>query len=312
MGEGTLGGREFMRIDGKQIAQEILNLLKKQVNQSSLHPTLAVILIGDDPASISYIKQKQKAADFIGAKIIVKKLGKNIGAKDLIKVIRNLNKDPKIHGIIVQLPLPEHLNPSLILTHILPEKDIDGFHPDSLFIPPVAMAVLKIFEKIRKQKSKNKITTRNSKILVIGRGMTAGKPIAKTLKKLGYKVSVAYSKTTQNKLVELAKSADAIISCVGRANMVKSDMVKENAIVIGVGIHREKVHLQDENRVLAGIPQAGEVNTLKEKLAGDFNEAEISKVAGFYTPTPGGIGPINVACLMENLVKASRKTLNPS
>lgn len=263
-----------MKIDGKLIAQKILEKLKATLSESRLHPTLAVILVGESPVSTSYIRQKQKAAEFIGAKIIVKK----ISNETIIKIIGELNKNSKIHSVIVQLPLPAQLDPDQIINHIAPAKDVDGFTPNSPFIPPIAMAILKVLEAVK--------TRRDSKFLIIGRGMTAGKPIAKTLKKLNYKVEIAHSQTTN--LGQLVKSADVVISCVGKPEIVKAKDIKPGAIVIGVGIHR----------------------TTEGKLAGDFNEAKIAKVASFYTPTPGGIGPVNVACLMENLVKAA-KTLNP-
>jgi len=270
-----------MKIDGKVVAERILEKLKKSLSKSGLHPTLAVILVGENPASISYIKQKQKAADFIGAKIIIKNLPENTTTENLLKIIGETNKNRQVHGLIVQLPLPTHLDPEKILTYIATEKDVDGFTPSSPFTPPVAIAVLKILDEIRKTPYPFSLTS--SRFLVIGRGMTAGRPIAKTLKKLGYKTSIAHNKTRDKRL--MIKNADIIISCVGKANIVKAEMLKPGAIVIGVGIHR----------------------TAEGKLAGDFNEEEIAKVVSFYTPTPGGIGPINVACLMENLVKATNK-----
>ncbi|TSC54092.1 MAG: methylenetetrahydrofolate dehydrogenase (NADP+) / methenyltetrahydrofolate cyclohydrolase [Microgenomates group bacterium LiPW_16] len=272
-----------MRVDGKIIAQKILESLKKSIDQFHLCPTLAVILVGEDQACLSYIKQKQKAAEFIRAKIIVKKLPENTTTENLLKIIGETNKNPKVNGIIIQLPLPAHLNPGLILPYIAPEKDVDGFHPDSPFTPPVAMAVLKILEEIKKLNFQfgSPLGVFNFQFLVIGRGMTAGKPIAKTLKKSGYKISIAHSKTRN--LEAAVKKADVIISCVGKPEIIKAKMLKPAAIVIGVGIHR----------------------TAEGKLAGDFDEEKISKVASFYTPTPGGVGPINVACLMENLVKAA-------
>lgn len=326
-----------MKIDGKLIAQQILENLKKKIQQSHLSPTLAVILVGENPASASYIKQKEKAACLIGAKLIVKNLPEKTSAEKLIKLIGETNKNDQIDGIIVQLPLPsrslgeggpEHLDSEKILAHIAPAKDVDGFHPDSQFRPPVALAVLKVLEEIQKPKDTSDGVLslpkdssevdgnrwRNSKFLVIGRGLTAGKPIAETLRQNGYQVSIAHSQTSPDQLVNLVKSADVIISCVGKANVIKASQIKKGAIIIGVGIHRELTHLRGENPAERrdGVPAAGggdtsEVNVLKWKLVGDFNEEEMSKVASFYTPTPGGLGPINVACLMENLVQAAQK-----
>ena len=311
-----------MRINGRAIASKILKGLKNSISRFSLQPALAIILAGENPASISYIKQKQKAAKFIGAKIILKKLPKETTLKNLNKMIGEFNENPSIHGVIVQLPLPEHLNPCQILSTISSKKDIDGFQPNSAFTPPVAKAVLKVLEEIQKPKelkhlggdspgsspggSHDSPEVREMKFLIIGRGITAGKPIVETLNKLGYKISVSHSKTMN--LAGLAKKADVIISCVGKAEIVKPEMLRPGALVIGVGIHREPDHLRGENRAqLGGAPPAGGVDTSKVKLVGDFNEEKISKLASFYTPTPGGIGPLTVACLMENLVKASQK-----
>lgn len=299
-----------MRINGRAIAGKILKGLKNSISRFSLQPALAVILAGNNPASISYIREKQKAAKAIGAKIILKKLPKETTLKNLNKMIGELNENPSIHGVIVQLPLPDNLNPYQILSTISSKKDIDGFRPNSAFTPPVAGAVLKILEELKHLGER--------KFLVIGRGLTAGKPIAETLNKLGYKISVSHSKTTN--LAELAKKADVIISCVGKAEIVKPEMLRPGALVIGVGIHREPNHLRGEKSgqdTSDGVPQAllrgggiskrAGVDTSKVKLVGDFNEKEIAKLASFYTPTPGGIGPLTVACLMENLVKASQK-----
>ncbi|MBI5465491.1 bifunctional 5,10-methylenetetrahydrofolate dehydrogenase/5,10-methenyltetrahydrofolate cyclohydrolase [Candidatus Gottesmanbacteria bacterium] len=309
-----------MRIDGKLIAQKILENLKRTVAQSSLSPTLFVILVGESPASISYIKQKEKASKLIGAKIIVKKMAKSAKLAKLAQLVQEANKNSKTHGIIVQLPLPEHLNPNEILPYITLDKDVDGFTPNSPFTPPVAMAIIKILEEVkhlgRWQAERSEAMTpprwTELKFLVIGRGLTAGKPIAKTLRKLGYQVTIAHSQTRLAQLAKLVKSADVIVSCVGKPDIVKAEDLKPGAIVIGVGIHRELTHLRGEKsgESRTGVPATGggdtsEVNVLKWKLMGDFDEEEISKVASFYTPTPGGIGPINVACLMENLVKAA-------
>ncbi len=264
-----------MKIDGKLIAQKILDNLKLQIRENHLSPTLTVIQVGEDPASTSYIKQKEKAALFIGAKIINKNLPENVSPEKIKNLIGELNENPEVQGIIVQLPLPSHLEASSLQTAINPQKDVDGFLPNSPFIPPVAGAVLKVLEEIKKS---------NWKFLVIGRGVTAGKPIAETLVKKGYQVEIAHSQTAPEQFNKLAKSADIIISCVGKADVIKASDIKPGAIVIGVGLHRSP----------------------ESKLTGDFNEEEVSKVASFYSPTPGGVGPINVACLMENLVLAAR------
>lgn len=264
-----------MKIDGKLIARQILEDLKKTIKSYKLSPTLLVILVGESPQSLSFVRQKEKAARFIDANLIIKNLPENISSQNFLKLIGESNKDTKIDGVIVQLPLPNHLDPGRILRHIAPEKDVDGFTPKSQFTPPVVAAVFKILGSIPG-------INISKRIMVIGRGLTAGKPIAEALKKQGFKISIAHSKTRD--LGGLVKKVDVVISCVGKPEIVKAEVLKAGAIVIGIGIHREP----------------------SGKLAGDFDENDVSRVASFYTPTPGGIGPINVACLMENLTRAAK------
>lgn len=290
----------FMRIDGKSLALKILADLKKKIAFFDLHPTLLVILLGDDPASLSYVKQKQKSTDFLGAKLIIKNLAETVRRKELLQEIEKANQNPKINGIIVQLPLPKHLDTNLILPKVALEKDVDGFAPNSPFTSPVAGAVLKVLEEIKHlgwwQAERSEAMTpprwTEKNFLVIGRGLTGGKPIAETLKKLGYQISVAHSQTSSKELAALIRTADVVVSCVGKPAIFKAKNLKPGAVVIGVGVHRELSSSQGEH----GQP--------KWTLVGDFNEEEISKKVSFYTPTPGGIGPLNVTCLMENLVEA--------
>lgn len=252
-----------MKINGRAIAEGLLQKLTADVARlkiSGITPTLAVIQIGDNPASLAYIKQKQIAAEKIGAKVIV--------SNTLLDVTR-FNEDPYIHGLIVQRPVPigagEHT--------VTPKKDVDGFEENSPFDVPVAIAVYKILQSIKADFSK--------KFVVIGRGETAGKPILHYLEKLHCTTSLIHSKTPNSK--EIMKHADVIISCVGKERVVTRESIKSDAILISVGIWRDS----------------------EGKLRGDYNEEEILDIASFYTPTPGGVGPVNVACLMQNLVKAS-------
>ncbi|MBU1326725.1 bifunctional 5,10-methylenetetrahydrofolate dehydrogenase/5,10-methenyltetrahydrofolate cyclohydrolase [Patescibacteria group bacterium] len=300
-----------MKINGKIIADNMLEEFKKAVdrlNNDGVTPKLAVILVGDNPASISYIKQKQKAAERIGAAIAFSRLSPAISQNELQNIINVFNNDSKIHGIIVQRPLPPGVGDCQNVLHsIVPEKDVDGFVPDSPFEVPVASAVLKILQQIHK--STTFISWLRSKhIVIIGRGETAGKPIADHLKRFfatsiidvaikpnGFATfqkkrrdnqhcttSEVNSKTkSPGKIIQ---QGDVVISCVGKSGVVKPDFIKHGAILISVGIWRDE----------------------SGKLHGDYEEDEIKKIAGFYTPTPGGVGPVNVACLMANLVEAAR------
>ena len=293
-----------MKIDGKSIAENILNNLHAQVavlKQKGLTPTLAVIQVGDDPASTAYIRQKQKAAEAIGAKIILSHQSSVISHQRLEKIIKDFNNDPSVHGIILQRPLPGPLagQSTSLCRVILPAKDVDGFHPNSPYPVPVASAIIKIIEHV----FHSSLITHSPRcaceaghsslddvlggkhIVVIGRGDTAGKPIADMFMKKGYTVSVVHSQTPHPDAI--TKTADILISCVGKPNVVRRDNIKKGAILISVGITRGS----------------------DGKLHGDYEEDQIKDHASLYTPTPGGVGPVNVACLMKNLVQAATKVL---
>ncbi|HZQ29677.1 MAG TPA: bifunctional 5,10-methylenetetrahydrofolate dehydrogenase/5,10-methenyltetrahydrofolate cyclohydrolase [Patescibacteria group bacterium] len=263
-----------MIINGRAIAKEILNELKTKVQNLKVTPTLAIILVGDNPQSVAYIEQKELKANKIGAKVIVKKLNDKVSESELLQIIQDLNKDNSIHGIIIQRPVPNISSGKLDLA-VIPQKDVDGFNPASNFEPPIAKAIIKILKSVDSNFA-------NKKIAVIGSGKTGGEPIIKTFQKMGMDLSVVDSKTENPELV--TKSADVVISAVGKPNVLNTNNIKKGSIVLSVGLHK------------------GE----DEKLHGDYNEEEIDKVASFYTPTPGGVGPVNVAMLLENLVEAAQ------
>lgn len=272
-----------MRVDGKALAEKILDDLIPKVTslkQQGITPTLAVIQVGDDPASMAYIRQKQKAAEQIGAKIILSHQPSAISNQQLQEIIQTFNNDSSVHGLIVQRPLPEGLRAD----GILPSKDVDGFLPNSPYPVPVAEAVLTILERLTGPGPVKKQGQAPS-IVVIGRGETAGKPIEDVLIKKGHKVTVVHSQTKNPN--EIIGSADIVISCVGKPNVVRRDNIKEGAILLSVGISRDR----------------------EGKLHGDYEEDEIKNVAAFYTPTPGGVGPVNVAALMANVVEAASNLL---
>lgn len=268
-----------MRIDGTAIARRILEELKKK----SIAPTLAIIQVGDDPASTAYIRQKQNAAAAIGATLIHDR----VPAERLNRAIERYNNDASIHGIIVQRPLPTGIRAAAVL----PEKDVDGLLPHSPYDAPVAAAVLTILRFAFSQRGEGGTPDkfdqwmRRHTIAVIGRGETAGKPIANGLTNRGYKVTVVHSKTKNPE--GIIRGADIVISCVGKPNIVRRKFLKPGVGLVGVGIWRDG---------------AG-------KLHGDYEEEDIQDIASFYTPTPGGVGPVTVACLMQNLAKAAEKKL---
>jgi len=279
-----------MKIDGKQIADEILENLKKRVGElkkKKIIPKLAIILVGNDPASAAYVKQKELKVKEIGAKTTTLHLPNKTSQISLIKTIQQFNNDNSIHGIIVQQPLPQKINPEDITNAIAPKKDVDGFHPDSHFQMPIAMAVLKILEKVYIYtpgiQSRFVDWLKTKKIVVIGKGETGGKPVIAMLKKMKIPFGLIDSKTKNPE--NLTKQVDIIISAVGRVNTLKPQMIKRRAILIGIGISRRK----------------------SAKLMGDYDQNRIKNIASFYTPTPGGIGPVNVAMLFKNLVLAAEK-----
>ncbi len=265
-----------MKIDGREIATEILNRLKLRVQklkEKNIVSCLAIILVGKNPQSISYIEQKELKANKIGVKVIIKNLSSDINQNELLKIIEKLNTDNTIHGIIVQRPLPSHIDSDAIDNAVVSQKDVDGFNPDSKFQPPIAEAVIKILESVDKN-------FRDKKIAVIGKGETGGGPIIKTFEKMGINFQTIDSKT-ENKN-EITKNSDIVISAVGKPNIVNSE-IKPGVILVSVGFCKG-----DDG-----------------KMHGDYNEDKIKNIASFYTPTPGGVGPVNVAMLLENLVKAT-------
>lgn len=294
-----------MKIDGRLIAQGLKEKLKIKVSslkKEGIFPHLAVIILGEDPSSLAYIRQKILTAEDIGVKISVINLPPD-NVKRLKEKVQQLNNDKSVHGIIIQKPVPLDLPREELNQLVTPAKDVDGFHPQSPFLPPISLAILKILEYVYQIDAKNKENSHNfqnwlkkKKILIIGRGETGGKPIADTLFKNNIKFSVAHSKIID--LKALCLKSDVIISCVGKSKnilrqqngvakyvpVVRRDMVTNKTILIGVGMHTE----------------------VDNKIRTDYNLEDISEKTGYYTPVPGGVGPVNVACLFENLIKAVR------
>ncbi len=286
-----------MKIDGRRLANEILNNLKPQLKRlkaRGIVPHLGVILVGNDKASLNYIQQKQKAAQKIGALVTVSHLAKTPLYQKLAEMILTIDKNPDIHGIIVQRPLPPSLSANILNKRISLIKDVDGFLPKTTFIPPVGLAVFKILNEIFYRGLQNSRKPdedfspqllswlKRKNIVLIGTGETAGQPIADTLSKL--KIHFINVNSRSDNPGEYYKQADIIISCVGKSGLFTGADLKPNVILIGVGMHKEK-----------------------GKWVGDYDEKEIHKIASFYTPTPHGTGPVNVACLIENLVIACNK-----
>ena len=275
-------------IDGKAVAHKFRDKLKNEVSFLSGHgskPGLAVILVGDNPASLIYTKAKAKACEELGINSFQYTVHKDISQTDLLWQISELNNDPKVHGILVQLPLPKHLDEELILEAISPEKDVDGFHPFNvgrlvagkpLFQPCTPLGIMKLLED-------SGIDVSGKDTVVVGRSNIVGKPIAIMLLQKNATVTICHSKTIN--LQEKIKRADILIAAIGKPHMIKGEWIKQGAVVIDVGI----------NRLVNG------------KLTGDVEYEEAFKRTSFITPVPGGVGPMTIAMLMYNTVEAAKK-----
>ncbi len=275
-----------MKLDGKTISSNILIELEKRVEvlkKKNTVPTMAIILMGDNEASKIYVNQKRLKAEAIGAKVDIYPTSNETTQEELEKLIKKLDKNPKIHGIIIQRPAGPNVDADKLTELISGKKEIDGFGSHSEYPVPVAEASLLMIQEAfetNKQKKGFSSWLKNQKIAVIGKGETAGKPIINLLEKNGVIPTVIDSKT-ENKEKKL-KEADIIITAVGKT-ILSTKQFKKGAILIGVGLYT------DENG----------------KLRGDYNNSDVENVASFYSPTPGGVGPVNVACLLENLIKAA-------
>ncbi|HUD05068.1 MAG TPA: bifunctional 5,10-methylenetetrahydrofolate dehydrogenase/5,10-methenyltetrahydrofolate cyclohydrolase [Patescibacteria group bacterium] len=276
-----------MKIDGRAIASNILGELKIKVlelKKRGIIPTMAVILIGNEESSNVYVRQKELKAQEIGATVKIFRFDETVTNEELEALIKKLDADQNIHGIILQRPAPAKIEVERLEELISRAKEIDGFGKDSLYTVPVAAAVFKIlgevFGKLNESISFNE-WLKSQNIVAIGKGETAGQPIIDYLHKRGLEPIVVDSKTEN--INATIKNADIIISAIGKRGAIDFSGLKKDVILIGVGLSSD-----DEG-----------------KTRGDYNEDELEQVASFYTPTPGGVGPVNVAFLLENLVEAT-------
>ena len=281
-----------MIIDGKKFAQELRNEIKQEIESikktRNTTPGLTVILVGNHTPSEIYVRNKELSAKEVGITSEVIRFESSITQEKLIEVIHGLNKDKKVHGILVQLPLPPHINGSKIIEEIDPKKDVDGFHPvnvgnlssgkDSL-VPCTPLGSYLLIKNVQKNLT-------GLEALIIGRSNLNGKPMAQLLLKEDCTVTIGHSKTKN--LKELCQKADIVVAAVGRANLVKGDWVKEGAIVIDVGINREEDKTEKKGY----------------KIVGDVEFDSVVKKARAITPVPGGVGPMTIACLLNNTLKA--------
>ena len=285
-------------IDGKAIAQAIREEVKTKaasLKARGITPCLAVILAGDNPASVSYVTAKKKALSEAGMADRFVHLPESAAEEELLTVIQRLNEDSSVHGILVQLPLPPHINEEKIILAINPAKDVDGFHPVNAgnlligrqgFLPCTPHGIIVLLQKMN-------IQTDGKRAVVIGRSNIVGKPAALLLSRRDVNATVTLCHTGTKNLSEITQSADILVAAAGRANTVTADMVKEGAVVIDVGVNR--------------IPDSAK--KLGFHLTGDVDFERVREKAAFITPVPGGVGPMTIAMLMENtVIAADRQT----
>jgi len=287
-----------LRIDGKTKAAEMADKITAETStllkEHDLTPGLAVVIIGEDPASQVYVRNKKKRAESCGFHSVQHTLEENVSQEDVLQLIDDLNNDDKIHGILVQLPLPEHLDEQLITQSVSPGKDVDGFHFINIgkltsgrtadaFVPCTpAGCMLMIEDHLGADLS-------GLSAVVVGLSNIVGKPMASLLIKANATVTVCHSRT--NDLAGVVRQADIVVAAVGRANMITGDWVKPGAVVIDVGINRVEVTIDGET---------------KSRLTGDVDFESVSAVAKAVTPVPGGVGPMTIIMLMANTLRAAR------
>lgn len=288
-------------IDGKKISaaikEEIAAEVKRIKDQDGKVPHLAAILVGDDPASETYVNSKAKACDYVGFDSSTYRFPADVSEKELLEAVTFINNDPEIDGLIVQLPLPDHIDNQKVIQQIVPEKDVDGFHPVNVgrmtiglpsYISATPFGIMELLMRSR-------IETTGKNCVILGRSNIVGKPMsllmARNEEPGNSTVTVCHSRTKN--LKEITSRADILIVAIGKPEFVTADMVKEGAVVIDVGIHRVP-----SDKTKSGF-----------RLIGDVRFDEVSQKASYITPVPGGVGPMTIVSLLINTLKASKKEI---
>lgn len=284
-------------IDGKSIAQSIREEIKiktEALKTKGISPCLAVILVGSNPASVSYVTGKQKALAEVGMNDRSVRLPESTTEQELISLIQELNADKSVHGILVQLPLPQHIDEEKVILAIDPAKDVDGFHPVNVgnlvigkksFLPCTPHGIIVLLKRMN-------IETDGKTAVVIGRSNIVGKPAALLLARKDLNATVTICHSGTKNIADITRRADILIAAAGRTNIVTADMVKEGAAVIDVGVNR--------------IPDTSKKSGFR--LAGDVDFENVKEKAAFITPVPGGVGPMTIAMLMANTLEAAENT----
>ena len=275
-------------ISGKAVSAALRTQIREETaalrENHGIHPGLAVVLVGNDPASQIYVRNKQKACEEVGFRAFEYRLNENSTQEQLLDLIRVLNKDNKVHGILVQLPLPKHIDEQTVILTIAPEKDVDAFHPMNVgrimignyeFLPCTPAGVMELIDSTG-------VDLNGANCVVVGRSNIVGKPMAMLLLHRNATVTICHSRTRN--LAEICAGADILVSAVGKPHFIRADMVKDGAVVIDVGMNH------DENG----------------KLCGDVEFAEVEPKAGYITPVPGGVGPMTITMLLKNTLHAAK------
>jgi methylenetetrahydrofolate dehydrogenase (NADP+)/methenyltetrahydrofolate cyclohydrolase len=273
-------------LDGKKLSEKIKEEVKKEVEKlkkEGIIPGLAVILVGNDPASQTYVRMKKNACEKVGMYSVVHEFPESISEKELLSTIEMINNNPNIHGLLVQLPLPKHIDTTKILEAVASEKDVDGFHPYNMgrlvegldsFAPCTPLGVMELFKEYN-------IDVKGKDVCVVGASNIVGKPMWALLVNAWATVDICHIETKD--LSAHTKRADIVIVGVGKVNLITADMIKEGAIVVDIGI-----------------------NKVDGKIVGDIDFENVSKKASYITPVPGGVGPMTIAMLLKNTIKAAK------
>ena len=295
-------------LDGAAIARQIREEVKAEAlaffQGGGARPGLGALLAGDDPASHIYVSSKTKACEELGLHHVTERLPATVSTDDVLHVVERFNQDPSIHGILVQLPLPKQVDAIRVLDAVSPRKDVDGFHPENVgllsqgrvrFAPCTPAGVM---EMLRREG----IDPKGKRAVVVGRSDIVGKPMAMLLLHSHATVTIAHSRTKD--LAEVARTADILIAAVGKPALLSAEYVRSGAVVVDVGIHR--ISTEAEARAMLSPARLAKFDPARGAVVGDVHWPSVSEIASALTPVPGGVGPLTIAMLMSNTLKAAK------
>ena len=294
------------RLDGTLVAQQIQDELRaelEELRKRGVRPGLGALLVGDDPASAVYVKNKTRRCEELGLHHETRRLAASATTEEVLKAVDDMNRRPEIHGILVQLPLPGQVDAQRVLEQVRPEKDVDGFHPENVgrlvqkrprFVPCTPAGVMQLL-------ARSGVELAGRRAVVLGRSEIVGKPMALLLLHADATVTVCHSRTRD--LAAVTREADVLIAAIGKPGMVRAEHVRPGAVVVDVGINRVSDPVQARELVEPG--RFAEFERRGYALVGDVHAPQVAEVAGALTPVPGGVGPLTIAMLMSNTVRAA-------